>query len=222
MATYHLNFGIVFANLNVLLRGLKGTFELAGISLTAGFSLGLPLGAMRYAKNPLANIPASAIIEVFRNTPVLIQIIWFYYAFPILIGHQLSALEAASLALTLNTAAYSAEIFRGGIQSIARGQWEAGRALGMGYVRLMRRIILPQAIRRMIPAFTNRGIELVKMTALASTISFAELLHQGIILSSQTFRPIEIYTVVALMYLVILAIGTFAVSRVERRLRRAD
>lgn len=221
MNHYHWDFGIVLANFNVLLRGLKGTFELASVSLLIGFALGLPLGALRHTKHPLANLPASAVIEVFRNTPVLIQIIWFYYAFPILIHHQLSAFVAASIALTLNTAAYSAEIFRGGIQSIERGQWEAGRALGMNYLRLMRRIILPQAIRRMIPAFTNRAVELVKMTALASTIAFAELLHQGIVLSAATFRPIEIYTTVALIFLVVLGLATYGVSRLERRLRRA-
>ena len=222
MTTYHWNFSVVFDNFNVLLRGLGGTLDLATVSLLIGFTLGLPVGALRYARSRIANIPASIFIEVFRNTPVLVQIIWFYYAFPVLIGHQLTAFMAAGMALTLNTAAFSAEIFRGGIQSIERGQWEAGRALGMGYLKLMRRIILPQAIKRMIPAFTNRGIELTKMTALASTIAFADLLYEGRLLSSMTFRPLEIYTVVAAMYLVMLVAGSYLVGRVERRLRRAD
>ncbi|MEJ2665772.1 MAG: amino acid ABC transporter permease [Deinococcales bacterium] len=222
MTNYHWDFGVVFANFNVLVRGLGGTFELAILALLAGFALGLPIGALRYAKSPLANLPASAFIEVFRNTPVLVQIIWFYYAFPVLIGQQLSPFTAASLALGLNTAANAAEIFRGGIQSIERGQWEAGRALGMSYFKLMRRIIIPQAIKRMIPAFTNRGIELTKMTTLASTIAFAELLYQGHLLSSNTFRPLEIYTVIAAMYFLILAIASYLVGRIEVRMRQAD
>lgn len=222
MTSYHWDFGIVFANYNVLLKGLGGTFELAIVSLLAGFALGLPIGALRYAKNPFANLPASAFIELFRNTPVLVQIIWFYYAFPVLVGQQFSPFTAASMALTLNTAANAAEIFRGGIQSIERGQWEAGRALGMGYLKVMWRVILPQAVKRMIPAFTNRGIELTKMTTLASTIAFAELLYKAQVLSSATFRPLEIYTVIAFMYFVVLAFASYFVGRLERRMRRAD
>jgi polar amino acid transport system permease protein len=219
---YRWDFATVLANLDLLLRGVLGTAQLALVSFAAGLVLGLAIGAARASRRPALNWPATAFIEVFRSTPALVQIMWFFYAFPILIGVQMGAFAAATVALSLNTAAFCAEIFRGGIQSIARGQWEAGRALGMTHVMLMRRVILPQAVKRMIPAFTNRGLELAKMTSLAATIAVAELLYEGKLLSSVTYRPIETYTTVAVIYFVLLQCGALLVGRLEARLRRAD
>ncbi len=219
---YRWDFGAVFGHLDILLVGLKGTLVLFAISLAIGLAIGLVVGAARYARHPMLNWPATAYVELFRNTPVLVQLMWFYYAFPILSGVQMSAFAAAALSLSLNTSAFCAEIFRGGIQSIVRGQWEAGRALGMGYVPLMRRIILPQAVKRMIPAFTNRALELAKMTTLASTIAVAELLYQGRLLTSVNYRPIETYTVIALIYVTVLYSATVGVERLERHLRRGE
>jgi len=218
MVEYTWDFQSVFDNFNVLMRGLGVTFQLAGISLVLGFALGLLIGAMKLSTRRLVSWPATAFIEVFRNTPVLIQLIWFFYAFPVLIGAQMTAFAAAILAFSLNTAAFSAELFRGGIQSIEAGQWEAGKAIGMDYLTLMRRIILPQAIKRMMPALTSRAIELTKVTALASTIAVNELLSQARLISSITFQPIETFTIVALIYLIVLVIGTQFADLVERRL----
>ena len=159
-------------------------------------------------------------MEVFRDTPVLIQLIWFFYAFPIIIGVQLTPYEAALLALALNTSAYSAEIFRGGIQSIAAGQWEGAKAIGMRRSSIMRRIILPQVLRRMLPAFTNRAIEVAKMSSLASVLSVHELMYQGRLLSSTYYRPLEIFTTVALVYFLLIYPGSFLSYRLERRLGR--
>jgi polar amino acid transport system permease protein len=230
MGGYRWDFASVFANIDLLLRGLVGTCRLALVSFALGLALGLVIGIGRTMRNPLAYWPATAFVELFRNTPVLVQLMWFFYAFPILLhaavpalaDAKMDAFTAATTALSLNTAAFAAEIFRGGIQSIARGQWEASRALGMTYATLMRRIILPQAVKRMIPAFTNRGIELTKMTSLASTIAFAELLYEGKLLSSIIYRPIETYTTVAVLYFVTLHAATMLVDRLELRLRRAD
>jgi len=219
---YAWDFGAINRYWSVLWNGLVVTFQLAGISLLAGLALGLFVGMMRFAKSPVLTWPAAVYIEVFRNSPVLVQLVWFYYAFPVLIDTTMSAFMAAVLALSFNTSAFSAELFRGGIQSIDTGQWEAGRALGMRGPTLMRRIILPQAIRRMIPPLTGRAIELTKMTALASTIAVPELLYQGKLINAVTFRPIETYTVVAVIYLVLLWSGTLLVDRVERRLGRSD
>jgi polar amino acid transport system permease protein len=145
---------------------------------------------------------------------------WFFFAFPIVSPFAIDAFSAAALALTLNTAAFSAEIYRGGIQSIAPTQWQAGKALGMTYAQTMRRVILPQAVRRMLPAFTNRGIELAKMTTLASTIAFAELLHEAKTLSAIAFNPIEAFTAVALIFFVLIYPLTLLVQRMELRLPR--
>lgn len=219
---YTWDFSVFLRYAPALWRGLIGTFQLASVSLVIGLGLGLIIGLLRFAKTPILNWPATIFIELFRNVPVLVQLVWFFYAFPILIDTKLSPFTAAVLALSLNTSAFSAELFRGGIQSIHRSQWEAGRALGMNYPTVMRRIILPQAVKRMIPPLTNRAIELTKMTALASTIAVHELLYQGRLINAVTFRPIETYTVVAIIYLIILWSGTLVVDRLEWRLRQGD
>ncbi|WP_235776844.1 amino acid ABC transporter permease [Pseudorhizobium marinum] len=187
-------------------------------SILIGLAAGFLLALARLAKNPILRIVSLTYIELFRDTPVLIQLIWFFYAFPIIIGLQLSPFAAALLGLTLNTSAYSAEIFRGGIQSIAPGQWEGARALGMRHSRILRRIILPQVFKRMLPAFTNRAIEVAKMSSLASVLSVHELMYQGRLLSSTYYRPLEILTTVAVIYFVLIYPGTWFSARLERRL----
>lgn len=128
---------------------------------------------------------------------------------------SLDAFTAATLGLTLNTIAFSSEIYRAGLQSISKGQWEAGKALGMTYADQMRRVILPQSIRRMLSAFMNRGIELFKMTSLASVIAYGELMYQAKIVSTIDFNPIEMYTTVALVFFAVLFPVTILVRRFE-------
>jgi polar amino acid transport system permease protein len=222
MTGYHWDFASVFGNWQILAQGLVGTFQLAVASLGAGLALGLLVGAGRYSRNRLLHWPATAYVEVFRNTPVLVQIMWFFFAFPIVAPFQVSAYTAAALALSLNTGAFAAEIFRAGIQSISRGQWDAARALGMSYPQQLRRVILPQAVKRMLPAFTNRGLELLKMTSLASAIAFPELLYAARTIATVHFNPIEAYTSVALVYLAIAWPVTQLVYAVERTLRRQE
>ena len=136
-----------------------------------------------------------------------------------LVGIQFSTFGAAALALTLYTAAYSTEIFRAGLQSIERGQWEGAKALGMPPGVMLRRIILPQVFRRMLPALTNRMIGLAKVTSLASILTVNELMYQGRLLSSTWYRPVEIFTVVALLYFVLIWPGSYLAARLERRYR---
>ncbi|MFQ5971884.1 MAG: amino acid ABC transporter permease [Alphaproteobacteria bacterium] len=215
---YRWDFLTVAQNWNVLTRGFVNTIELALICLVVGMTLGLFVGAARYSRHPGLNWPATAFIEVFRNTPAMVLVWWFAFAFPIIAPIQVNSFLAATCALSLNTAAFSAEIFRGGIQSISPNQWEAGRALGMSYPQLMRRVILPQAVRRMVPAFMNRSIELTKMTTLASTIAFAEALHEAKTLSAIEFNPIEAFTTVALIFFVTIYPLSLLVQRLELRL----
>ncbi|AWN53304.1 amino acid ABC transporter permease [Methylobacterium sp. 17Sr1-1] len=215
---YEWDFGLLAQNWPVLLRGLLVTVQLWVPAMAAGLALGLLLGLARLSRSGWVARPALGAVELFRGTPVLIQLIWFFYAFPIVIGLQLSPFAASLLALTLNTAAYCAEIFRGGIQSVARGQFEGARALGMTRAQVMRRVILPQVLRRMLPAFTNRGIELAKVTSLASVISVHELMYQGRLLSSTYYRPLEILTTVAIVYFVLIYPGSVLSARLERRL----
>lgn len=219
---YEWDFGVVLGSLPVLLRGLVVTVQLWVVAIVAGLALGLALSFARVSGRAVLNAPAIAYVEVFRNTPVLVQLIWFYYAFPILLGHQLTPFVAAVLALTLNTSAYAAEIFRGGIVSIARGQWEGAKALGMTRGQSMRRVVLPQVFKRMLPALTNRAIELAKVTSLASLLAVNEMMYQGRLLSSTYYRPLEILTVVALLYFLLIWPGSWLSARLERRLAARD
>jgi polar amino acid transport system permease protein len=132
---------------------------------------------------------------------------------------EINAFTAAALGLSLNTTAFCSEIYRAGIQSIDKGQWEAAKALGMDYSRQMRRIILPQAIRRMVPAFMNRAVELMKMTSLASVIAYGELMHQAKTISTIEFNPIEMYTAVALIFFALIYPVAVLVQRLESRFR---
>jgi polar amino acid transport system permease protein len=214
---YNWDFISVFLNWRLLSIGLVNTIKLTVVCLAFGLFFGLFVGAARYSKKRIFNWPATIFVEIFRNTPALVQIIWFFFALPILLPFDIDSFTAAFLGLMMNTVAFSAEIFRGGIQSISPGQWEAGKSLGMTYVQQMRRIILPQAIKRMLPAFTNRGVELTKMTSLASVIAYAELIHQAKTISTMNFNPIETYTIVAVVYFVLIYPITMLVRRFEKR-----
>lgn len=213
-----LQFGEILAHTDLLLRGVGLTAALWAIAFSTGLSAGFFIGLLRTSNRRWLAWPARAFVEIFRNTPVLIQLIWFYYALPVLSGIQLPAFAAAALALSLNASAYCAEIYRGGIRSIAKGQFEAGRALGMGHARLMWRIILPQVMRRMLPAFTNRGVELAKNTSVASIVTVNELLYQARMLSSEYYLPLETFTIVAVIYFILIYPGTLAAYALERRL----
>ncbi|MBR0843811.1 amino acid ABC transporter permease [Bradyrhizobium liaoningense] len=220
--TYHFDFDLVLRSLPVLFRGLLVTIQLWVPSIACGLAVGLLLALCRLSKSAVLRVPSLFYIEIFRDTPVLIQLIWFFYAFPIVIGVQLSPFVAALLGLGLNTSAYSAEIFRGGIESIARGQWEGAKALGMRPAAVLRRIILPQVFKRMLPAFTNRAIEVAKMSSLASVLSVHELMYQGRLLNSTYYRPLEILTTVAFIYFVLIYPGSYLSARLERRLAGAE
>ena len=216
------NFEAVWANPEALLAGAAGTLRIFLICLVLGLSLGLLVGLGRYSTRKWIYLPTSAFVEFFRNTPVLVQILWFFFALPMLLPFEISPLMAATLGISLNSAAFSGEIFRGGIQSLERGQWEGAQALGMTRGQAMRRIILPQAVKRMLPALTNRAIEIFKMSTLASAVAYVELLQQGKLLASLHFNPIETYTVIAVIFFLCLLPLVQATYALERRLGRSD
>jgi len=219
---YTWDFKVVADNFPILLRGVWLTVELWAVALVLGLMLGLLISLGPVSGKRWLRIPAIGYVEVFRNTPVLVQLIWFYYAFPIVLGQQLSPITAAIMGLTLNTSAYCAEIFRAGIEAIAKGQWEAAKAIGMTRWMTLRRVILPQVGKRMLPAFTNRAIELAKVTSLASVLAVHEVMYQGRLLSSTYYRPLEILTVVALVYFVLIYPGSWLSARLERKLALRD
>ena len=220
--SYRWDFATVAENWMILLAGLQGTFEIFLVTMALGMAGGLFVGVCRCSRHRRINWPAAAFVEFFRNTPVLVQIMWFFFALPILLPVEIGAFAAAVLGISLNTAAFSAEIFRGGIQSLDPGQWDGARALGMRGTQMMRRVILPQAVKRMLPPLTNRGVEVFKMSTLASVVAYAETLHQAKAVALENFNPIEVYTVVALLFFALLYPMVHLTYRLERELARSD
>jgi polar amino acid transport system permease protein len=215
---YEWDFSPVFMNADMLLRGLLNTLKVTGSALAFGIPLGLALALLRLSPRRMLAWPAGFVIEFFRTTPPLVQLFWFFFALPILIQVEMTPYMAATLTFSIQSSAFFAEVFRGGIVSIERGQWEGARAIGMSDAQAMRRIILPQAVKRMIPAFMERAIELMKTTTLVATVSYTDLLFQANELAQKTFRPLEVFTVTALIYFVFIFCFSLLAHRLERRL----
>ncbi len=215
---YRWDFSPVFANWPLLAQGLLNTLKVTAVSLSFGLALGLVMALLRLSPRRFLSLPAGFVIEVFRTTPPLVQLFWFYFALPLLIGVEMTPFGAAVLTFSIQSAAFFAEVFRGGIVSIERGQWEAAKSIGMGRWRTLERIILPQAVKRMIPAFMERTIELMKTTTLVATISYADLLFAANEISQKTFRPLETLTVAALIYFAVIFTFSLLSRRLEHRL----
>jgi polar amino acid transport system permease protein len=155
---YQWSFGFLLRYTHLFVVGVEVTLAYTAGTIALGLLLGLLIGLGRLSRARLVNAPLLAIVEAFRCTPLLVQIVWFYYALPVILGIQIPAVVAATLVLSLYTAAFYAEIVRGGVQGIERGQWDAARALGLRPWAMMRLVILPQAVRRMVPPFLNQSI----------------------------------------------------------------
>ncbi len=208
----------MWAHADLLAWGLLNTLNVTAAALAFGVPLGLVLALMRLSPRRLLAWPAGAVIEVFRTTPPLVQLFWFFFALPIIIKVEMTPYAAAVLTFSIQSAAFFAEVFRGGIVSVERGQWEAARAIGMTPRQALRRIVLPQAVKRMIPAFLERAVELMKTTTLVATVSYADLLFQTNEVAQKAFRPLEVFTVAALIYFVVIFAASSVVQRIERRL----
>lgn len=204
---------------------------LKGLGVTVAFTVGIVLlGLVIGQLAALAKLSkwaplrwlSHAYIELFRCTPVLVQLVWFYYALPVLSGIEISAVSAAMLALSLYGGSFYAEIIRGGIVSIDPGQTEAGAALGMTPFQTMRRIILPQAFKRMVPPLMNQSIIQFKNTSLVSVLAVPDLLYQGQVAAHDSYRPLEVYTAIAVAYFVILYPLTILVRKGEEALAKND
>lgn len=200
---YDWRFDVVVEELDFLLDGLGLTAGLSVLSMAASLILGLLVSFARLSPwRPLRAV-SSVYIDFLRGTPLLVQLLWIYYSLPILTGVTFSPFTSAAIALTLNLSAFVSEVYRAGILSIGRGQREAALALGMSGWQAMRRIILPQSIRRVLPPLGSIWVSLFKDTALVSVIAVPELMYRGKVLSIETYRPLEIYTVVAIIYFLV-------------------
>lgn len=201
-----------------LMTGLYYTLLISVLGLLIGFVLGAIFGFGRISKNKLIYGISSVYIEVLRGTPVLVQAIWIFYALPLIIHYNFDSVTAGVIVIALNSGAYIAEIVRGAVQSIEKGQMEAGRSLGLDHGKTMRYIIWPQAFKRMIPPLGNQFIISIKDTSLLSVILVPELIFQGRLIAANHFNAVEIYTTVALFYLAITLTLSFVLSIAERRL----
>jgi lysine-arginine-ornithine-binding protein len=206
---------IIRRTLPLFLSGVWFTARLALLSLLFGLPIGLLLALARVQSSRIIKAPAALYVEVMRGTPLLVQILFIYFVLPYF-KIYIPAFTSGVIALTLNSAAYIAEIFRAGILSIDVGQMEAARSLGMTYSQAMRRIILPQTFRRVVPPLTNEGIALLKDSSLVSVIGLTELARTGQELASRYAAPLTIWPVVAIFYLLL----TFPLTRVTEYLER--
>ncbi len=212
---------IIIRTLPILLKGCVTTIELTVITLIIGTVLGVTLALMRIARNRALSLLSSFYTWIFRGTPMLLQLFFFYYGLPFA-GIKLTPFQAAVLGLGLNCGAYMAEIIRGGIQSIDKGQFEAAKALGFSYTETMRRIILPQTFKVIIPPVGNEFITMLKDTSLVSTIAMVELMRSAQQMYATTFRPIEIFMTAAVLYLVMTTVFTTIFSMYEKKLSVYD
>jgi polar amino acid transport system permease protein len=215
---YQWSFGFLLRYTHLFVVGVEVTLAYTIGTILLGLLLGLLIGLGRLSKSRLLTIPLVGLVEAFRCTPLLVQIVWFYYALPVILNVQIPAVAAATLVLSFYTAAFYAEIFRGGILSIERGQWDAARAIGLRPWQVMRLVVLPQAVRRMVPPFLNQSITQLKNTSLVSTIAVPDLLYQGTLITADTYKPLEVYTAVAVIYFVLLFPTTRLVQWYEGRL----
>lgn len=206
-------------NLTFLLDGLWFTVALSFtaiiISVFTGLVLALP-GLSKRRRWKSINI---VYVELVRAVPILVLILWVYYGLPVVMGVSITVFWAGVLALAISDSAFQAEIFRGGIQSISRGQFEASQSIGLSYFDTMRYVILPQAIRRILPPLGNQFVYMLKMSSLVSVIGMQELTRRANELVVSEYRPLEIYTFLVLEYLVLILIVSMGVRWLERRMR---
>jgi polar amino acid transport system permease protein len=219
---YQWNFDMVWGYRWLFVNGTLVTIGLTIAIVFFGMVVGLIAGIAQISRSPVLRWLSWAYIEMFRLTPLLVLLLWFYYALPIMAGIKLDALPAAIITLSLYGGSFYAEIIRGGIVSIEPGQSEAGLALGMTPGRVMRRIVLPQAIKRMIPPLMNQSIIQFKNTSLVSVLAVPDLLYQGQVVAMDTYRALEVYTLIAAIYVVVLLPLTVIVKRAEKQLAQSN
>ena len=203
-------------NLKFLFSGIWLTVALSGVSIILSVILGLFISLPGLSTNNYVRAFNRFYVETFRSIPVLVLILWVYYGLPVVLGISLNPFNAGIVALALSDSAFEAEIFRAGIQSIERGQIEAADALGFNYPQKMRHIILPQAIRRILPPLTSQAISLIKDSSLVSVIAVYEMTMQANAIVAETFLVFEVYFTIAAVYLVL----TVSLSQVVRYLEK--
>ncbi len=211
-----------FNNLWFLLSGMDYTIRLSLTAIVISMVVGLLVALPGLSENPALRRINRLYVEIVRAVPILVLILWVYYGLPQMTGLAIGVFWAGVIALALSDSAFQAEIFRAGIQSIGRGQYEAAHSISLNYFDTMRFVILPQAIRRILPALGNQLVYMLKMSSLVSVIGMGELTRKANELVVSEYRPLEIYTILVLEYLVLILVVSAGVRWLERRMQAAE
>lgn len=194
---------VVLANAGFLLRGLAVTAELALVAIVGGTAIGLVVGVVRFLKLPVLGAAAAVYVEIVRGTPLLVMLFVTYFAFPALLHYRTTPFAAAAVGFVLFIGAYLAEDVRAGLRSVEGGQVDAALALGLTRAQALRFVVVPQALRRMLPALFNQYVRLTKFTSVASVIGVTEFTGAALLVNAREFQPVAILTTVAATYLVL-------------------
>ena len=207
-------------NLKFLLSGLTTTIYISIVSIIISIILGLLVAIPSLAKSKFLTYLNIGYVEIVRAIPLLVLILWIYYGLPIMTGISFSPFISGIIALSISESAFQAEIFRAGINSIKKSQWEAGSSLGLSFFRKLRLVILPQAIKNILPAIGNQFVYVLKMSSLVSIIGIGDLTRKANELVVTTYRPLEIYTFLILEYLILILVVSFLVRKLEKKLQK--
>ena len=207
-------------NLRFLLSGLTTTIYISILSIVISMIIGFIVAIPSLAKNKFLTYLNIAYVEIVRAIPLLVLILWIYYGLPIMTGISFSPFVSGIIALSISESAFQAEIFRAGINSIKKSQWEAGSSLGLNFFRKLRLVIFPQAIKNILPAIGNQFVYVLKMSSLVSVIGIGDLTRKANELVVTTYRPLEIYTFLILEYLILILIVSYFVRKLEKKLKK--
>lgn len=211
------DWSLIWDNIPILLQGAAITIQITVMAVGCGFFIGMIAALANLSRFKIVRLLVKCYVELFRGTPLLVQIFMIYFALPMVIGQSINPYVAAVTACSINSGAYVSEIFRAGIQSIDKGQMEAGRSLGLTWAQTMRYIVMPQAFKAIIPPLGNEFIAMMKDTSLVSVIGFEELTRRGQLIIARTYGSFEIWTAVAIIYLIMTLSISQLVAFLERR-----
>ncbi|BBX31375.1 polar amino acid ABC transporter inner membrane subunit [Mycolicibacterium mageritense DSM 44476 = CIP 104973] len=212
--------GLLKSTFPVLMEGLKMTVILTVVSIAIALVLGTIFGLFRVSRSVWLRAIGTTYVDIFRGTPLLVQAFFIYFGIPSALGFQMTALTAGIITLSLNAGAYMTEIVRGGIQSVDKGQMEASRSLGIGYLPTMRKVILPQAVRTMIPSYVNQFVITLKDTSILSVIGIAELTQTGRLIIARNYQSFTMWLIIGIIYFIVIMALTKLSDRLEKRIAK--
>ena len=220
MGGYRFRWDVIPANLDFLLSGLQQTLYISSITLVLAMIGGMIIALLDMSRFLPLRMVGVAFGELIRNTPILVQLLWIYYVLPMALGININAWTALVIGLSVYSSAFIAEAYRAGIQAVPVGHREAARVLGMSSTQTLFRIVLPQAVRMTLPPLAANFVQLIKFSSLGAVISVGEITRRGMELSASIFRPLEVFTFIAIVYFVICWPLAMAIRAWERRLAR--